>query len=154
MNHVRAGLFGLFILVSFVYFFLINTPYALALYVLNDVMSKEDQQITGVDQLNANQRTALEDWLNKNFVLKTEEQKQEEKVVFLSVNGQNGQQLRLSDGSLYEVAPRDRNEASSWITPFPIKISKSEDADYPYKLTNTLTSSSIKAKQLEPPTNN
>lgn len=76
----------------------------------------------------------------------------EESVVqlYLSVNIQSGKQLLLSDNSLYEVAPGDVKTASTWLTPFPIRIDQSGDANYPCKLTNMTTNASIKARAIAP----
>jgi hypothetical protein len=150
MHFGRAIIFGIAFITVLVTL-LISEPEAFGLILLNEVMTPQDQQRTGVGNLNADQKAALEDWLNKNFNLKTEEEKKPIKEVFLSVNINNGQKLSLSDGSLYEIAPSDLVRSSAWITPFAIQITPSGDPDYPWKLTNPTTGSSVKGKQTQPP---
>src|SRR5579862_3339262 len=90
--------------------------------VLDEVMSRDDQKKTGVVKLTANEKIALEAWLNKNFVLKTEE-KATKSGLSLSINIDHGRKLQLSDNSLWEIAPDDVSKAAVWITPFPVQIS-------------------------------
>lgn len=59
----------------------------------------------------------------------------------------NGRYVRLSDDSLWEIHPSDRAITQSWITPAEILVTSSEDSDYPFKLTNSLTKSSVLAKR-------
>jgi hypothetical protein len=58
----------------------------------------------------------------------------------------NGRYLRLSDESLWEIHPKDTPITQSWITPVEIIASPSEDPDYPFKLTNSLTGTSVLAR--------
>lgn len=115
--------------------------------VLDDVMSKEDQKNTGVSTLNRQQKIALEEWLNRNFISKVEDKKPSVPEISLSININNGQKLILSDNSVWEIDPKDVDIASVWITPFPVKISPSHDTDYPVLLTNTSTGVSVKARK-------
>jgi hypothetical protein len=136
-------------------FFLLFAPLALifsqlqAEILLDEVMSKEDQQKTGVKYLKREQKIALEQWLDQNFVLKTHAKVPEQKLS-LSINIDNGQKIRLSDNSLWEIAPNDVSIAAVWITPFPIKIMPSNDQDYPCLLVNADTGVSVKARQISP----
>jgi len=114
---------------------------------LDKTMPKDIQDSTGISKLTAAQKLALEKWLNENFTwVKAPKEKPS-----LSENLDGGQKLRLSDGSLYAIAPKDTIRTALWITPFPIDITESGDPEYPCKLTNTNTNSSVFAKQLEPP---
>lgn len=70
--------------------------------------------------------------------------------LYLSVNIESGKKLLLSDNSLYEVAPSDVKTASTWLTPFPIKIEQSGDTTYPLKLTNMTSGATIKARSVPP----
>lgn len=115
--------------------------------LLDQVMSKEEQQKTGVANLSVKQKIALEAWLNKNFVLKQPAKSSDEQLT-LSINIDNGKKLQLSDNSLWEVSPEDISTAAIWITPFPIQISKSNDPDYPYLLVNKNTHTSVKARKI------
>lgn len=68
--------------------------------------------------------------------------------IYLSENIKGGTQLKFSDGSVYEIAPQDRDRAQWWVTPFTASFSSSGDSNYPVKITNTLTSSSVNAKKI------
>ena len=95
------------------------------------------------------QKKELESWINQKFTLKVSDKT---KQLYLSENIQSGTQLRLSDGSLYEVMPEDRQKASFWLTPFQVKVEQTADPNYPYKITNTITLVGVRAKQINPPT--
>jgi hypothetical protein len=118
-------------------------------FILDDVMSRDDQRKTGVSTLTIGQKLALESWLNKNFVLKPKEQTpQPQPELSLSINIDNGQKLRLSDNSLWEIAPNDVQTAAVWITPFPVQIKSSGDPDYPCLLVNLNSGMSVKARPI------
>lgn len=117
---------------------------------ISETMSKREQQRTGIAYLGANQRLALELWLNENFIPKPPEVVRTD--LYLSENLNNGSQIRLNDGSLYEVAPSDRKIAARWITPFPLRITESGDQDYPWLFTNTYTGMKVLVRQIEPAT--
>ncbi len=121
-----------------------------AVGALDDIMTKEEQQKTGVDHLTDPQKQALETWINDKLALKTPPPK---KWVYLSENLNNGAQLRMSDGSLYAIAPQDQQRTSVWLTPFAAKFDESGDPNFPVKITNTITNVSVSAKQTEPPKN-
>lgn len=59
----------------------------------------------------------------------------------------NGRYIRLSDNSLWEINPKDTPITQSWITPAEIIAAPSGDATYPYRLTNSLTGSSVLARR-------
>lgn len=124
--------------------------------MLDDVMSPEEQKKTGINHLTAAEKQELEKWLNENFTFKLPEAAAQpdlpKKELYLSENINNGKQLRLSDGSVYEIAPDDLVRTSFWITPFQIKIVPSQDPNYPYQIINTNTGTAVKAKQVSPPT--
>jgi hypothetical protein len=115
---------------------------------LNEVMSSSEQKKTGISELTPLQKQELERWINETFVLKTVGQT--DTLPYLEQNLQNGSQLKLSDGSIYIIAPTDQAKTSFWLTPIPLKISSSQDHTYPVLLTNTLTGESAKAKQIHP----
>lgn len=121
-----------------------------AQFMLDDVMSKDDQKKTGVANLSAKQKIALEAWLNANFVPKQPQQKQTEPQLSLSINIDNGQKLQLSDNSIWEVAPEDVPTASVWITPFPVKIVASNNPTYPFLLVNVDNGVSVKVRKSSP----
>jgi hypothetical protein len=115
---------------------------------LDSSMTAEQQQSTGVSTLSPEQKKALESWLNANFEPK---KIKAAGSLSLSENIENGKQLRLSNGALYEIAPQDRVHTALWITPFPITIEKSGDPSYPDKLINGYSQTSVKAKLVEQP---
>jgi hypothetical protein len=126
--------------------------------MLDDVMTPQEQQKTGINRLTPAEKQELEKWLNENFTFKLPEAaaqpEPQKKELYLSENINNGKQLRLSDGSVYEIAPDDLVRTSFWITPFMIKIVPSQDPNYPYQIINTNTGTAVKAKQVSPPTKN
>jgi hypothetical protein len=116
---------------------------------LNDVMSMDEQQKTGVVGLSAMQKKELESWINDKFVLKPVATSST--TIYLEQNMQSGAQLMFSDGSIYEIAPTDRSKTVFWLTPIPLNIEPSGDPNYPTKITNTLTKVSVNAKMTRAP---
>jgi hypothetical protein len=116
---------------------------------LNDVMSMDEQQKTGVAKLTDAQKRELELWINNKFVLKTTTPAAQQ-VVYLEQNIQGGSQLVFSDGSIYAISPADRPKVEFWLTPIAIKIEPSGDPQYPSKITNTLTNVSVNGKMVTP----
>lgn len=122
--------------------------------MLDEVMTREEQKKTGVVKLSLKEKIELENWLNKTFVLKVQDQAMEAQL-FLSININNGKKLQLSDESIWEIAPSDIPTSAVWITPFPVKIVPSDDPDYPFLIVNINTGISVKAKkvlEVTPPT--
>lgn len=60
----------------------------------------------------------------------------------------NGQYLILSDNSLWEISPIDKNIVLGWIGPAEIMIIDSNNPDYPKRLVNKTTLDSIEARQV------
>jgi DNA replication protein DnaD len=112
-------------------------------------MSSNEEQKTGVYMLSPAQKQELEKWINEKFTLKASNPTST--PIYLQQNIQNGSQLQLTDGSLYEIAPSDQSKTAYWITPIPIKISSSSDPQYPVLLTNTLTGMSVQARLISTP---
>jgi hypothetical protein len=116
---------------------------------LNDVMSMDEQQKTGVSQLTDTQKRELEAWINNKFILKTTTTPSQ--PVYLEQNIQGGAQLMFSDGSVYEIAPTDRSKVAFWLTPIVVSFDASGDPQYPARITNTLTNVSVSAKMIKGP---
>lgn len=112
-----------------------------------EVMTRKQMEQTGIDQLNYTQKKALEEWINNNFEPKQSLVKQNEQL-YLSFNINEGEKLELSDGSTYEIAPEDRLYTIYWITPFPVKLGRSNNPKYPVKITNMNTGTSVKGRQV------
>jgi hypothetical protein len=117
---------------------------------LNEVMSMDEQQKTGVAALTDAQKKELESWINDKFVLKPTTVAAAS-TIYLQQNIQSGAQLMFSDGSVYEIAPTDRSKATFWLTPIAITIEPSGDPNYPSKITNTLTKVSVLGKMIKAP---
>src|ERR1700722_1167340 len=120
--------------------------------ILDEVMSREDQQRTGVAYLSTNQRIALEQWLNLNCncpsrITPTEKQEN----LFVSINIDSGRKIQLNDNSIWDIDPRDYAISEAWLASIPIKIVPSDDPDFPYLLVNRNTGVSIRAKKGEAP---
>lgn len=64
----------------------------------------------------------------------------------LNING--GAYLKLSNGHFYAIDPKDRIYSSAWITPFKILLSESSDPQYPVRITNLQTGTSINGRLL------
>lgn len=117
-----------------------------AYIILDEAMNKETQRETGIAKLSTKQKQAIEKWLNANFEIK---KNKEEAITSLSVsfNLHSGKQLKLSDGSLWDIAPDDTDQAAVWLSPVPIQIMLGNNPDYPYLLVNMLSGISIKARR-------
>ncbi|HNA62762.1 MAG TPA: hypothetical protein PKW79_06770 [Rhabdochlamydiaceae bacterium] len=115
---------------------------------LDQIMTVDEQKKTGITKLSETQKKELEAWINSKFILKTATSQEE--TISVQVNLQNGSRLLLSNNTLYEVAPPDRAQASAWLSVI-VTIEPSGDPTYPWKITNTATKSSIKAKLVPQP---
>ncbi|NGX47375.1 MAG: hypothetical protein K1000chlam3_00748 [Chlamydiae bacterium] len=131
-----------------IWLFLIIVVPIYAKIILDDVMTNEQMERTGVDQLNYSQKMALQEWVNDNFDSKEGRPRQGKEQLYLSLNIDEGAKLELSDGSTYEIAPEDHLYSSYWITPFPIMLGKSDNRKYPVKITNMNTGTSVSGKQI------
>jgi len=47
-----------------------------------------------------------------------------------------GEVLKLSDGTIWQVAPDDQTISQIWLFSFPVKVEPSGDASYPYTIEN------------------
>jgi len=124
------------------------SPKALGVISLDEMMTADEKKKTGVSTLSQQQKQELDKWLNLKLTVKTENK---DKAIFLSENINSGQRLKLSDDSIYEIAPADRGRAEFWLTPFQVKLEPSGDPAYPVKITNLVTQISVKAKQVQAP---
>ncbi len=122
----------------------------LASQTLDYDMSRQQQKDTGVYKLTTKQKKALQDWIDANYAKRDTplEIASNEKNAVISENLYNGRYIRLSDQSTWEINPDDTPLTQGWITPVEIVVSQSGDPQYPYKLTNSLTGSSVKAQKV------
>ncbi len=132
----------------FIYALVLTAP-LLADVKLDVLMPQDIQQQTGVANLNAQQKSALETWIDQNFLPKPKERKA---GLSLALNINDGRKLLLSDHSLYEVAPSDITIAAAWLSPIEIRIEASSNSTYPDKLVNVDTGASVSARCLTPGT--
>lgn len=122
---------------------------------LNQLMSPQDLQQTGVSKLTPQERAQLEKWIDARFEMKGTTQPAPNKPVpystlSLSLNVNGGRKLLLSDQSLYEVSPDDIDTASAWLSPVTIEIRPSDNTNYPYRLVNKDAEQSVKARKVPP----
>ncbi len=110
-------------------------------------LSEEQQNKLGLAKLSIQERAALRDWVEEHYEQKEIAQNSKKTSPLLVEVLKRGRFLRLSDDSLWEIDPKDTPITQSWITPNEIKISKKSNGEYPYTLTNSLTGSTVKAKE-------
>lgn len=110
-------------------------------------MTVEEMKQTGMAKLSAQEKVALQNWLEGRYGKKMVAQNEKKPAPILQENLKNGHYIRLSDLSLWEINSPDTPITQGWITPVEIKVSASQDPAYPYILTNTLTGSSVKARK-------
>lgn len=113
---------------------------------LDTMMSIDDQKDTGYSSLTPKEKKHLNEWISKHFILPPD-------IIgntplSLNINIQNGQELVLSDGTHWEVAPEDRKISDIWLTPFPLQIIPSDSKEYPFFILNLTSKEKVKAKQL------
>jgi len=122
----------------------------LAAQAIDYDMTADEKKQTGIYKLNDKEKGALQNWIDNHYTKRSEPVKQtaQEKGV-LQENLKNGRYIRLSDGTLWNIRPQDTSITQSWITPAEIIVSQSGDPNYPYKLTNSLTGSSVRAQKAQ-----
>lgn len=124
-----------------------HMPAIFSVIQLDQVMTPEEQKQTGVSNLTPAQKQQLEEWINSKFVPKPKESPP--KVIpHLAENLQGGSILKMSDGREFHISPADTNKTQFWITPVELKIEESDDPNYPVKITNPLTGTSVKAREV------
>ena len=120
--------------------------------ILDFDMTPDEKKKTGVGKLSDKQKSALQHWIDNHYVKRDLPLANvaPKKRPMISETLQNGKFIRLSDGTLWSIAPADTPLTQSWITPVEIIVSESSgDREYPYKLTNTLTGSSVRAQKVD-----
>lgn len=110
-------------------------------------VSAEELNRIGISKLSDGEKTALESWINRHYSKKIAAHNSSKKLPFLQENLKGGHYIRLSDDSLWEIDPADTPISQGWITPVDIKVTAVNDPDFPFTLTNTLTSSTVKARK-------
>lgn len=117
-------------------------------------MSVQEMRETGVAKLSAKEKLALGSWLESRYSKKTiaanTNATPKNTPAIIEENLKSGRFIRLSDRSLWEINPSDTPITQGWITPVEIKVDRdSDNANYPYTLTNSLTGSSVRARKVQ-----
>lgn len=131
---------------------LLAASHILAPEILDHDMTTKEKKTTGVSKLSNQEKAALQRWIDARYEKRKQTWSSEnidKKHPTLSENLHNGQYIRLSDHTLWRVRPQDVPVVQGWITPAEITVTQSDDSHYPYKLTNTVTGSSIHAKKVK-----
>lgn len=116
-------------------------------------MSRQIQKETGIYKLTDKQKSLFQRWLDANYAkretpLADDTETAPAPAPVLQDNINNGRYIRLSDSSTWEINAEDTPITQGWITPVEILVSKNDDLDYPYLLTNSLTGSKVRAKKI------
>jgi len=114
---------------------------------LDAVMSKADQDRTGVSKLSPKERAALEQWLTDFAItIATKapgDASPQPKVAGYAGIGQKhwvkskadgGKFIQLEDGSLWEISPIDKINTMLWLPLDDVVVVESTNPLYPYKL--------------------
>jgi hypothetical protein len=108
-------------------------------------MSAQDKKKTGIYKLSDQEKSALQEWVdnanNKPMLKKANPS--------LSENLYNSSYLKLTDNSIWNVRPQDMPISQGWISEVEIIITPSGDPQYPSKLTNSVSSSSVLARKVD-----
>lgn len=115
---------------------------------LDQLMPSDIQRRTGVVNLTKKQKEALAHWLSENLPEDEQAPSRTAERLTLSENLHGGKIIRLSDGSTWEVNPRDVSRAQVWLFPFPIRIEKNDSSTYPYRLVNANTNKYIRVRKV------
>ena len=127
--------------------FLLAMCHVVAAETLDRDMSSQDRKKTGVYRLSDKEKSALQLWVDAHYEKRSAPVAQEGQKSMLSENLYNGHYIRLADGTLWNIHPSDVNAAQGWITPVDIAVTRSGDPNYPYKLTNTVSGTSLRARK-------
>ena len=117
--------------------------------IIDHEMDGTQKKKTGVYKLSDKEKALLQKWIDTYYEKRKEPIPQEETQPRAAIeeNLQNGQWIRLSDHTLWEIHPEDTPTAQGWITPVDIIVVQTSESDYSYKLTNSLTGSSLRARK-------
>ena len=63
---------------------------------------------------------------------------------------QRGAQVKLEDGSLWEIAPEYRPQTMFWLTAQKITVVRGVQMRYPFKITNTDKNATVDARLVSP----
>lgn len=133
------------------FFSLLAMSHVIAIEALDYDMLPQDKKKTGIYKLSDKEKGALQKWIDMHYEKRETPAlgEGEEMHAQLQENLSNGRSIRLSNGTLWNIHPGDTLISQGWITPVDIIVTQSGDPDYPYKLTNSVTGSSVRAKKAE-----
>jgi hypothetical protein len=127
---------------------------------LNQIMTPDDQQKTGIDKLTPDERAQLEIWIQTYTQSKvaslqqktTKAKKASMKPSFgvLTINVRGGQFLILMDSSVWEVAPDDIFTSSAWLSSIALEITydtSDPNAYFPFIIKNQYSGLTVHARQ-------
>jgi hypothetical protein len=127
---------------------------------LDQVMTKQDQEQTGVAKLSPKEREALEAWLTQ-FALRAIQASGTAPASKPKTAGayagaasghwikrivERGKIIELEDGSLWELSSFSRVDAILWLVTEKIVVTAGDMPGYPYKLINPDGESAAEAK--------
>lgn len=125
----------------------------LAASVFDSEMTDQEKKDTGIYKLDDQEKAALQNWVDTKCqslaAQKASALPPPKKLPSLSENLLGSQYLRLSDNTLWKVRPEDIAIAQGWITPVEIIVTSNRNTFFPFTLTNTLTGSSVQARQAD-----
>lgn len=128
---------------------ILMVSFLLAAQALDFDMTPQDRKKTGVSKLNEQEKLSLQEWIDNHYAKREQPLatpgKQAHPVIQDVLN--NGRYIRLSDSSLWEIHPNDTPITQGWISAVEIIQTQSTDSNYPVKLTNSLTGSSVRARK-------
>jgi len=118
--------------------------------MFDNEMSSQEKKQTGISRLSEKEKALLQNWIENHYEKRAEpiEGGTQENGT-LQENLKNGSYIRLSNNTLWNIHPKDTPITQAWITPVEITVTSTGDADYPYKLTNSLTGSSVRARKAQ-----
>lgn len=122
---------------------------AAALTTFDAKMSDDEMETTGISRLTIQERRALENWIEDHYEKKVALQNKKNKGPQIQENLKSGHYIRLTDDSLWKINPEDTLITQSWITQVVVEVRESDDEQYPFILTNSLTGSSVKAQKVK-----
>lgn len=140
---------------------------------LDQQMSLQDKQQTGVVNLTLKQRQALASWIDKHYTpigqsplpqqpqapqqppsqmmqQPSMQQNTPNQSLSLTINLNNGAELILSDATRWQIHPQDVVISSVWIAPSALSVAAGTDPSYPFVITNLSSKQSVRAKQVVP----
>ncbi len=129
---------------------LLAMTHILAAEALDHEMTSQEKKSTGVYKLSDKEKAALQKWIDAHYERREAPEEQGDLGTWmLQENLRNGRYIRLANGSLWNIHPSDTNLAQGWITPVDIAVTQSGDPEYPFKLTNTVTGTSLRARKAQ-----